>query len=388
MFRKILFWSHLVTGVSIGLVVAWMSLTGVALTFQPQIETWSRAPLLSLEVPAGASRLPLEELRQRAEAARGGQATGLIVPLEPRAAVGVQFGRNAPTYVHPWTGAILEDPGAAWAARFVTLRSWHRWLGAEGDNRALGKAITGASNFAFFFLILSGLFLWFPRKWSRRAVEGVIRFRRGLRGKARDWNWHHVIGFWSLPVLLVVAGSAVVISYEWAHRLVFVMAGEEPLPPGRPGPPRVEIPPPPAGATPMALDDLAKLALRESPLAQELRFTLAPGNEGVSLAQHFSVQEAGAFPPFATLSLSLDPYDGEVLHRMSFAEQETGRRTRLWLRFLHTGEALGWPGQVVAMVASAGAVVLAWTGLALALRRFVWWRKKARSRVGAEEVAL
>ncbi len=376
MFRKTLFWMHLGSGVVVGLVVALMSFTGIALAFQPQVEGWLRAGLYELEVDAAAPRLPLEALRGMAEAARKQEsATAITVPAAPNAAVAIHFGRAGVSYWHPNTGVQLEDPAAAWSGRFAALRDWHRWLGAQADGRALGRAITGACNFAFVFLIVSGLYLWFPRRWTRRTFAGVASFRRGLRGKARDFNWHHVIGFWSLPVLLVLAASGVVISYDWAHRLVFAVAGSE-APVGRPGPPRIEVKAP-AGAAPLPLDALVERARLEAPLATELRATLAPpADEGVT-AQHLSIREAGAFPPFASLSLSLDPHGGEVLHRMAFSEQDRGRRLRGWLRFLHTGEALGWPGQLVAAVASAGSLVLVWTGFALAWRRYAWWRRKS-----------
>jgi uncharacterized iron-regulated membrane protein len=47
---------------------------------------------------------------------------------------------------------------------------------------------------------------------------------------------------------------------------------------------------------------------------------------------------------------------------------------RTWLRFIHTGEAGGFVGQTIAGIASAGACVLVWTGLALSWRRFQAWR--------------
>jgi uncharacterized iron-regulated membrane protein len=40
------------------------------------------------------------------------------------------------------------------------------------------------------------------------------------------------------------------------------------------------------------------------------------------------------------------------------------------MRFLHTGEALGWPGKLLAALASLGGAFLVWTGFALAWRRF------------------
>jgi uncharacterized iron-regulated membrane protein len=57
----------------------------------------------------------------------------------------------------------------------------------------------------------------------------------------------------------------------------------------------------------------------------------------------------------------------------AFADQSLGRRLRSISRFVHTGEVLGIPGQTIAGLATGGAVVLGWTGMALALRRFSAW---------------
>ena len=40
---------------------------------------------------------------------------------------------------------------------FRTMMFWHRWFALTDDARATGKAITGASNLLFLFLIASGL---------------------------------------------------------------------------------------------------------------------------------------------------------------------------------------------------------------------------------------
>jgi uncharacterized iron-regulated membrane protein len=68
------------------------------------------------------------------------------------------------------------------------------------------------------------------------------------------------------------------------------------------------------------------------------------------------------------VQLWADPFSGNFLREEHYADLSAGRKVRVWLRFLHTGEAPGAPGQLVAAIASLGAVVLAWTGLALALR--------------------
>jgi uncharacterized iron-regulated membrane protein len=57
----------------------------------------------------------------------------------------------------------------------------------------------------------------------------------------------------------------------------------------------------------------------------------------------------------------------------------------MWFRFLHTGEAGGWPGQTLAGLASAGAAVLVYTGLSLALRRLFGWRARQRAPASVRE---
>src|SRR5690606_19086031 len=102
----------------------------------------------------------------------------------------------------------------------------------QGEARDGGRAITGAANLAFLFIVASGFWLWWPRNWTAAAFRNVLGFRRGLRAKARDFNWHHVIGFWSLVPLFLVVASGVMISYPWATDLVYRLAGD--TPPARP----------------------------------------------------------------------------------------------------------------------------------------------------------
>ena len=72
--------------------------------------------------------------------------------------------------------------------------------------------------------------------------------------------------------------------------------------------------------------------------------------------------------------------DGAVVSYEQFAGLTPGRRIRNVMRFAHTGEVLGVAGQTIAGVVSLGAVVLVWTGLALAFRRCgAWLRRRSRA---------
>lgn len=387
-FRKLLFWLHLLVGSLAGLVIGIMALTGTAIAFEPQVLDSLRKDVRHLRAPADASPLPLEAIIEAAEAHRGSKATALVVHPEEEAAVLVGFGRKDFDFTNPWTGEFIPDPAASWARFFQTTKGVHRWLGASEDNRPSGRSITGASNLGFVGLALTGLYLWMPRRFSWQSLRPIVWFRPKLRGQARDWNFHHTIGFWALPVILVISISGAVISYPWATALIYEATGEEMPKGGKPSPPTIMVSAKEPGLLPLSLDALVLRARAEMPNADELGLELPKeaAEEGNRAAIQVTAREKGAHRPVAISHLSLDPYTGEALHLTRFEDQARAARIRGWLRYLHTGEALGLAGQLVAAMASLGALVLVFTGLALALRRLVRFRrrKEAINKAGAK----
>src|SRR5690606_16045113 len=91
-------------------------------------------------------------------------------------------------------------------------------------------------------------------------------FVRTKGGKARDFNWHNVIGFWSLPVLTVLVVTAVPFSFEWANRLIYTAVGEA-MPKARGAGilavPDAPVPPPEEGMSALGYEEIvARVAAR------------------------------------------------------------------------------------------------------------------------------
>jgi uncharacterized iron-regulated membrane protein len=380
--RTILFWVHLVVGLSAGLIVAVMSATGGLMAFEPQLLEWVERDRRRVDPPApGAARLPLEQVLERVAAARPGSAPAAVtVFADPTAAVQVTLGRREGVHVDPYRGDVRPFGAAALRRVMQVAIEWHRYLGATGENRPVGRALTGAANLLFLFLGLSGLYLWWPRRWSDRALRLSLWFRRGLSGKTRDFNWHNVIGFWSLSVLIVLTASGMMISYSWVSNLIPRLTGD-PIPTTR-GPVAAPVPlpdPPTPSARPLPMERLFVAAGQHVPAWKSITWRVpagAPGS-GRRVATTLSVKPAAPWPLFATVSVSLHPFTGRVVRAETHQDFNLARRIRSWLRFLHTGEALGWPGQLVAGVVSLAATVLVWTGFALAWRRLVPRRRRA-----------
>jgi uncharacterized iron-regulated membrane protein len=357
--RRVLFWTHLSAGSVAGLFIGLLSLTGAALVLE--------RPVLSLLTPAtaeaSASWVPVDALLSRA---RTGVAPTAITLDRERGTAWIALGRAGGVSLDGHTGELQETAAPAVRAAFQKVEELHRWLLLSGDGREIGQRVVGASTLLFLFLGLTGPFLWMPRRWTGWTVRRVAWFRRGLRGRARDWSWHHVLGLWCLPVLLVLSASGVVMSYRWANDALFRMAGSAPPPPGRPPGPTLQQP---AGAaSPLPLQRLADVAMERVPSWRELTVRLDPQARRPGAIQ-LMVRETNASPRFATVQLWADPYTGQILREERWTDLSAGRKARLWMRFLHTGEALGGGGQLMAGIASLGAAMLVWTGLALALRR-------------------
>ncbi len=373
-FRKYLFWPHLIAGLISGLVIAVMCFTGTVLAFEKEIVAWSERDARRVAPPTdGAPLLGVSELTARFTAARPHLVpTAITFSSDPRVAVTFTTARAGAFFVDPYTGEVRQPRSRAVAGFMQTMLTWHRYLGQTGEkSRPVGKLVNGISNLAFFVLAVTGLCLWMPRQWSWSAVRPAIWFRQNTTGRARDFNWHNTIGFWSAPILIALTLCAVPISFRWGGELLYTVTGT-PLPASGPQssgapPPAAVLPAHPADSKPLPPDTLVTRAKQLLPAWQTLALRPAAGALAPAV---ITVREHGSWPRTATTTLQFDPFSGELLRRDGYADLSAARQVRAWTRFLHTGEAVGWPGQFIAGVASLGGVFLVYTGFALSWRRF------------------
>ena len=393
--RKILFWMHLTAGCLAGLVILVMCVTGAMLAYGKQIVTWSERSFYRTPPAAGVAQAPVEELLGRVRAFDGSAApTSVTWRADRGAPVEIAFGRERRLLVNPYTGEILGEGAKRLRGFFVAVENCHRWLAVPAERRATGRAITAACNLAFLFLLGSGICMWWPRNWSWLALRNVVLFNRQLRGRARDFNWHNVIGFWGSVPLFVVVACSVVMSYPWANAAVYKATGS-PVPvqaaAGGPGQSAAQGAGPRA-ARAVSYDGLGVLFARASEKVsgwQTIALRL-PGPADATAT--FSIDTGNGGRPDRRAQLTLDRKTGGEISWEPFSSFNSGRRLRTWIRFTHTGEAGGWLGETIAATAALAGVFLVCTGMAMALRRLYAWRgpreKVAAGQDSPEEVTV
>jgi uncharacterized iron-regulated membrane protein len=115
-----------------------------------------------------------------------------------------------------------------------------------------------------------------------------------------------------------------------------------------------------------SLDPLGESAMSE--LVEWRTMTVSvPAERGVPI--NVRIDQGWGGEPQRRHTLTYDPGTGLRTAHVTFADGSRGQRLRTFMRFTHTGEYFGFWGQTLAGLASLAAVVLVWSGFALAWRR-------------------
>ena len=386
MLRTVLFWLHLSAGVVAGTIVLVMSVTGVLLTYERQITHWADLRQLQADHAPASCCLTVDSILWLASDAKPGTApTSVTLSADHSEPAQISFARAGVLFVGQASGAVLGAGSTTTREFFGAVEDWHRWLAAEGPSRRTFKNITGVANLLFLLLVLTGMVLWLPRSWSWLKVRAVLWFRSGLSGKARDFNWHNVLGIWSALPLIAIVASGTVIGYPWAGDLVYRAVGETPPPRTPPGPPpnasatnasasvtdRSRTTPPASQIAQLVATKVsyAEMVTTASTLMPEWKaLTLQIPNPDAKTVTVTLDRGTGGQPQLRA-NVQLSAATGAIAKYQPFDSLSTGRQARSVLRFAHTGEVLGIFGQTLAGLVSLAALVLVVTGISLAIRR-------------------
>ncbi|HUR34117.1 MAG TPA: PepSY-associated TM helix domain-containing protein [Vicinamibacterales bacterium] len=371
--RRWLFWTHLALGLLAGVAIFTMSITGALLALQPQVLEWLERDQRRVAPSQGLRRLePSALIGAAANGSRPGTVS-ITLSANPTEAALVTFGRDGVRYVDPYRGTVLGAGAPAARRTFQGLTEFHRWFASSTAWRGSARAVTGWSTLAFVLLVASGSVLWLPRRRTRAALIRSITPAWPSAPRARHFNWHTVVGFWCAPVLLVLASTGVILAFPWANRMLYAVAGS-PLPlaprvapdgiaPGRP----TDV----AGGRATLPDERSiDAAWRVAELKQPSWQTIALRIQGPADGPlSFTITDKAHWNRFARSQLVVSGRTGNVVRWEPYSGITRGQRWRGWARFAHTGELGGLAGQLLAGAASAGAALLVWTGLSLALSR-------------------
>ncbi|KIF65730.1 peptidase [Pseudomonas fluorescens] len=206
---------HFYAGLFVAPFMVMLALTGIIYLFKPQLDSLMYSSLL--EVPAGHHTVPADDLLQRVKAAYPqGQVTQYLPPVNAERSA--QFvvknaGQELNVFVDPYQGDILGEQDAKQNLQAIA-RAIHGELmiGTVGD-----RLIEMAAGWGV-VLVVSGLFLW----WPRGQAAGILWPRLNARGRVLWRDLHAVTGFWGATLLLVMLLSGMTWTGFWGKQYAAV----------------------------------------------------------------------------------------------------------------------------------------------------------------------
>lgn len=346
--RKLLLPLHLWTGLTLGLVLVVMAVSGALLTFRHQLER--RVDPQRFVVEPGGPRLAPEDLVARALRVHPeSELESIRFYADPTAPFLVYFANKDYVHLNPYTGAVLGIR-KRYGESFGWIEGLHKYLQVEPS---IGEFVTGYSALVFGFITLTGLVLWWPA--TRRALKAGLTLNPRLSGRPWNLNLHKTIGVYAALVLLVCVATGVPISLDWAKDSFYVLTGS-----------RKVLPPAAAPAAgPFAgFDAAARRMAAVMPGAQETYIPLP--KKGLVTAYAI---ERDAGHPNARSYVWLEPATAALLKASPYREAGAGFRLYYWGMSLHTGVWGGPVVQIILLLGSLAVPVLAYTGTASYLKR-------------------
>ena len=223
MLKKIFFQVHWFLGITAGLILSIMGVTGAIYSYEQQITQWLNPESYTVQVENKPKMTPAELYQHFQSVKPEMKINSITVAKAPEASSSINYAkegarRGVTFMVNPYTAAEL--PEVKGKEFFAFIQQLHRNLTVG----PVGKQITGVCTLMLIFFVLSGLYLRWPKKHS---VKQWFAIKPKLKGRNFLWDLHAVVGTWVVVFYLILACTGLYWSYDWWRNGMFKVMGVE-----------------------------------------------------------------------------------------------------------------------------------------------------------------
>lgn len=365
MLSKINAWLHLWLGIAAGIPVIILGITGCVLVFEHDIKELT-TNYIQVAAQKSEEQLPPSAIYTSVKATLPEYeiASAWYYGLDKSVKVTLDHSDSL-VYVNPYTAELLAIVNHEDFFHFMDEGHRHLWMPQK-----IGRQVVGWSTLIFFILLLTGLVLWWPKKWNRRSREQSFTIKWKAKFKRINYDLHNVLGFYSLTIAFVMCFTGLIMSFPWIRSSVVWMAGGYPNKPKTEKNNKPELPDQP-------LNDALAVA---DQIWYKVRHEYAKYNKEAVIVHYPEPDEK-------TVSACTD-MKGGTWRDLNFDRNTlelTGRKQGLideanaaeWLMrsnyALHTGFIGGMTTKIIYFVASLVCATLPITGF------YIWWGKKRKT---------
>ncbi|HRQ52541.1 MAG TPA: PepSY-associated TM helix domain-containing protein, partial [Agriterribacter sp.] len=215
-FKKLTGKIHLWLGLSSGLVVLILGITGCILAFELEIRSFTE-PFRNVKVE-NRDVLPPSELKGIAEKHLASKkALGIEYPGKDKAAVAAYYDEKKYelVFMNPYSGEVLKHKNMNRDFFRVVLDGhYYLWLPEN-----IGQPIAASATLVFLVMMISGLILWWPKNKAAKKQRFTIKW--SARWRRKNYDLHNVLGFYMTWVAIFLAVTGLVFGFQWFARSVY-----------------------------------------------------------------------------------------------------------------------------------------------------------------------
>jgi len=226
-FRRVVEWLHLWLGLSSGVIVFVVCLTGGIWVWRHEVwyftEKYQRVPVQEKPFLAPSVLIAKSGNYLRAKEHTEITLQGITYGRAGRSVMcsyGLPGEKSAEIYVNPYTAEIIKDKRASAASEnfFIFIRAGHRffWL-----PRNIGSPLVGAACIVFLVILITGLIWWYPKKWTNKTKEKSFRIKWDAKWKRLNIDLHNVLGFYSFIFVILLTVTGIVFTFEWFEKGIY-----------------------------------------------------------------------------------------------------------------------------------------------------------------------
>ncbi|UTO20190.1 sulfite reductase flavoprotein subunit alpha [Acinetobacter sp. Z1] len=223
MLKKVFFQIHWFLGITAGLILSLMGITGAIYSYDQQILKWINQDSYVVQAATTPKLTPAQLYQHFNQQQPEIVINSVTIEASPTASSTVNIKKEGARrgynmMVNPYTAEVLPEVKGREFFQFV--QRLHRNL-TVGE---FGAQITGASTLMLIFFVLSGIYLRFPKK---HTVKQWLFIKPKLKGRNFIWDLHAVVGTWVIVFYLLFACTGLYWSYDWWRAGMFKVMGVE-----------------------------------------------------------------------------------------------------------------------------------------------------------------
>lgn len=227
--KKFIFQLHKYLGLTTGLVVFIVSITGCCWAFRDEIE--SLYDDYKKVTPQDQSILTPTKAKELAkEIFPNNTVHGTLFKKEDDAIEVIFYDAEPEFYqsvfLNPYSGEVIQvDNHLSGFFAFILKGHMRLWL-----PKTIGEQVVGVSILIFILIIISGFIIWLPKK--RKNLKQRLKFdwKKTTRWKRKNFDLHTVVGFYICTLALILAFTGSMMSYNWLKYVVYKSTGGEKVP--------------------------------------------------------------------------------------------------------------------------------------------------------------